>query len=172
MKITAELNYLRISPRKVRMVANVIRGKSVPEAERALAFLTRRAARPLQKLLSSAVANAKQNFQIASPAELTVRDVSINAGPTLKRSRPRAFGRVFAIMKRTSHITLVLESRGIAPKLGKAKKPGIAVVRAEPEAGQEPGAGRIPERKAFREKVRVPTKPVDFVRRMFRRKAI
>lgn len=172
MRITAELKYLRISPRKVRLVANTLRGRSVPEAERVLRFLSRRAARPLEKLLSSAVANAKQNFQIISPRELVVADIHVNSGPTLKRSRPRAFGRSSPIRKRTSHITLVLESRGIAPKRRKAKKPGIAVVRREQEAGQELGTGRTPEREAFREKARVSPKTADFVSRMFRRKAI
>lgn len=172
MRITAELNYLRLSPRKVRLVADAIRGRSVPEAERVLRFLSRRAARPMEKLLASAVANARQNFQITSPGELVIADIGVNSGPTLKRSRPRAFGRAFPIRKHTSHITLVLESRGIVPKRRKAKKPGIAVVRGEREAGKELGAGRTPEREIFREKVRVSAKPSGFVKRMFRRKAI
>lgn len=135
MKITAELNYLRIAPRKVRLVARAIRGKSVPDAERALKFLVRRAASPLEKLLRAALANAKQNFQVSDPELLVVSDVTVNQGPMLKRSRPRARGRAFPIHKHTSHVRLVLEAAGrVAPKRARARRASVAVLRAGGEA--------------------------------------
>lgn len=176
MKIKAELNYLRISPRKVRAVANAIRGKRVPEAERALAFLARRAAQPLLKLLRSAVAGAKANFQITSPDELLIRELTVNAGPSLKRSRPRAFGRAFGLKKRTSHIRLVLETSGPAAERRRRRtRPNYEVVSADvPPAGIAAGTAKKPvrEREAFLDKAKIDKKPVGFVRRMFRRKAI
>lgn len=179
MEIRSELNYLRIAPRKVRLVANVIRGRRVPEAERALNFLTRRAAGPIAKLLASAVANAKQNFQVSSPDELVVSRITVDGGPTLKRSRPRAFGRAFPIRKRTSHVTLILEGRGPGAGRRRRKKDDIALVKGEPAAAE--GETRLPDRQAretpakfeaLRAKPRVEKKPTAFVRRMFRRKAI
>ena len=158
-----------MAPRKVRLAADVIRGKRVPEAEAALRFLTRRAAHPLLKLLRSGVANARANFQAADPAELVVAEVRVDGGPAIKRSRPRAFGRAFPIRKRTSHVTLVLESRGAPPKRA---RPAVAVATAEP-GGEEtrrapaPKWGGLPAPKP-----KIATKPTDFVRRMFRRKAI
>ncbi len=169
MEIRTQLNYLRMSPRKVRLVADAIRGKSVPEAEVALRFLARRAAAPIAKLLATAVADARQNFQILSPASLVIRRISVDGGPTLKRSRPRAMGRAFPIRKHTSHITLFLESRGETPKRRKRKHADIAVVEGEAPVGS---VGREGSHDAFRERPKVATKPTDFVRRMFRRKAI
>lgn len=169
MEIRTELNYLRMSPRKVRLVADAIRGKSVPEAEVSLRFLTRRAAAPVAKLLAAAVADARQNFQILSPESLVVRRIRVDGGPILKRSRPRAMGRAFPIHKHTSHITLILESRGETPKRRKRKKSDIAVVEGEAPVGSiERGVSHD----VFRERPKVVTKPTGFVQRMFRRKAI
>lgn len=174
MKITAELNYLRMAPRKVRAVARAIRGKNVREAEVSLQFLARRAAGPMAKLLRSAVANARQNFQVTDPAALRVSEISVDQGPALKRIRPRAFGRAFPIRKETSHITLVLEAHGVAPRRRRRAKPA-AVRMATEEANGARTEGVIkpaPEREAFRERPKAKTKPTEFVRRMFRRKAI
>ncbi|MBI4132042.1 MAG: 50S ribosomal protein L22 [Candidatus Sungbacteria bacterium] len=174
MEIRSELNHLRMSPRKVRLVADAIRGKRLPEAEATLRFLARRAAGPLAKLLASAAADARQNFQISSPDALVVSRITVDAGPTLKRSRPRAMGRAFPIRKRTSRIVLVLESRDTS-KAKKRRKADIAVVRGEDVAAER----RMEERERpsergseFRAKPKVDTKPTGFVQRMFRRKAI
>ena len=173
VKITAELNYLRVSPRKVRAVVNAIRGKRVPDAEAALRFLHRRSAGPLMKLVRSAVASARHNYQITSPGELVIADAVVGSGPTLKRSRPRAFGRAFAIRKRTSHVRLVLEAVGQAAQPRRRARPSYEIVRAD-AAPEEPEArrGRGPERQVFRTKPNVAAKPADFVRRIFQRKAI
>lgn len=173
MKITAELHYLRMSPRKVRAVANVIRGKRAPEAERALRFLTRRAAAPIAKLLRSAVANAKHNFQVASPEALVVSDIRVRDGPTLKRFRPRAFGRAATVRKRTSHVRLALEAVAVAPERERRRAP---VVRAAGEgatrAGEPPARERSDRAAAFHERAKVEPKSPGFVRRIFQRKAI
>jgi large subunit ribosomal protein L22 len=122
MKITANLNHLRMSPRKVRLVADFIRGMDVKEAETQLRFLTKKAAGPVLKLLNSAIANASHDFDIEKD-NLYISEIQINEGPTLKRWRARAMGRAAPIMKRTSHINLVLETKkGVKAKKKKAEK--------------------------------------------------
>ncbi len=110
MPITAKLRYLRISPRKVRLVTDLIKGMKVEEAEGQLKFLTKRAAKPILKLLNSAVANAQHNANLAKEG-LYIAKIIVEAGPILKRWQPRAMGRATPIMKRTSHITLVLDQQ-------------------------------------------------------------
>ena len=107
MDVHASLRHLRMSPRKVRLVVDVIRGKSVSEADTLLSFIKKEAAHPVQKLLRSALANAIHNFQLSKDV-LRVKTITVDGGPMLKRSRPRAFGRAAPIRKRTSHIQLVL----------------------------------------------------------------
>ena len=108
MPATASLHYLRIAPRKVRMVADLIRGKSIGQAQTILNFTTKKASRPLLKLLNSAIANAKNNLKLKETL-LFISKIEVNEGPKLKRSRPRARGQAYEIQKKTSHINLVLE---------------------------------------------------------------
>ncbi len=103
--------YVRISPRKVRVVADEIRGKHVDEAFKLLAFTPRRAARFLWKVLESAVANAERNHQLNRKG-LYVSEVRVDEGPTLKRWRPRAMGRATMVRKRSSHIYIAVEEKG------------------------------------------------------------
>ena len=103
-----KLSYLRIAPRKVRLVADLIRGKSVKEAETILNFTPKRAAKPLLKLLQSAKANISHNHQ-EDPSQYYIAKITVDEGPKLKRFRPRARGQAFEIQKKTSHITMVLE---------------------------------------------------------------
>lgn len=119
--ITAKLSNLRISPRKVRLVAGLIRGKKVSDAKNQLVFLTKRSAEPILKLLNSAIANAKHNAKL-NEENLTVSEIFVNGGPVLKRYMPRAFGRASTILKRTSHITIVLEEKEEKAKDNKSKK--------------------------------------------------
>jgi large subunit ribosomal protein L22 len=107
----AILNNYRQSPRKVRLVADAIKGKRVSAAEVELQFLVKRASLPFSKLLASAVANAKQNFNIEKE-NLFVKDVRVDKGVVLKRIMPRARGSASRINKRSSHIVLVLEEKG------------------------------------------------------------
>ncbi len=109
--IRAKLSYLRMSPRKVRLVADLIRGKSVEEAQNLLRFSPKAAARPMLKLLNSAVANAKEAEGYIDEANLYVDKVLVDGGPILYRFRARAMGRAARIRKRTSHITIVLKEK-------------------------------------------------------------
>ncbi|KGG81007.1 50S ribosomal protein L22 [Caloranaerobacter azorensis H53214] len=102
--------YVRISPRKVQIVANLIRGKNVNEALAILKFTPKKSARLLEKVVKSALANAENNFDMDRD-NLYVAEVYANQGPTLKRWRPRAQGRAYPILKRTSHIGVVLRER-------------------------------------------------------------
>ena len=114
--ITARLTNYRIAPRKVRLIADMIRGKTVEQAQIILVNASKKAKHPFAALLDSAVANAKNNFQIDSD-KLMVKEVRVDQGFVLKRSIPMARGSAFPIKKRTSHISLVL-----APKVEKAPK--------------------------------------------------
>ena len=106
----AHLRYVRISPRKVKIVCDLIRGKDAGTAMAILMQTPKAASEPLMKLLKSACANAENNFGM-DPAALVVAEVYATPGPILKRMMPRAQGRAFRINKRTSHITLVLGER-------------------------------------------------------------
>ena len=110
MEAKAYLNYVRISPRKVCIVLDLIRGKDVKLAKAILEHTPKAACEPLLKLLKSAVANAENNHDMDS-TKLYVAAGSVSQGPTLKRIRPRAQGRAFRINKKTSHITLILKER-------------------------------------------------------------
>jgi len=103
----AILKNYRQSPRKVRLVATAMKGKSVSDAEAELDFLLKRASLPIKKLLMSAVANARNNFNLAKE-DLIVKSITVNKGIVMKRSMPRARGSASRINKRTSHVTLTL----------------------------------------------------------------
>jgi large subunit ribosomal protein L22 len=107
--ITARLNNYRTSPRKMRLVANAIRGKKVSDAFVQLDLITKRATDPLAKLLKSAIANAT-SLGVATEL-LTVREIRVDGGVTMKRSMPRARGSAYPIRKRTSHVILVLAEK-------------------------------------------------------------
>jgi large subunit ribosomal protein L22 len=104
-EVRAEAKWVRMSARKARVVADHIRGRSVPEARTVLAFTPRAAARAIEKVLQSAVANAEANHNLAGD-ELVVSAAYVDEGPTIKRWRPRARGRVNRVFKRTCHITV------------------------------------------------------------------
>ena len=104
----ASVTYLRIAPRKVQIVLDLIRNKPAAEAMAILKYTPKAACEPLMKLLKSAMSNAEINFQM-NPEKLYVAECSVSQGPTLKRIRPRAHGRAYRINKKTSHINLVLK---------------------------------------------------------------
>ena len=110
MEVKAYARYIRIAPRKVRLIAGLVRGKDVMKALALLEFTNRSSARPVLKLLKSAVANAKHNFKLV-PNDLYIKKITVDGGPMLKRWRARAFGRAAMIKKRMSHITLVLDKK-------------------------------------------------------------
>jgi large subunit ribosomal protein L22 len=110
MESKAVARFIRISPQKARLVADVIRGQNVEEAINTLRFMPKKGARILRKVVESAVANASQNDAIDVDT-LYVKTIYIDGGPMLKRMRPRAMGRANRILKRTSHITVVLDEQ-------------------------------------------------------------
>ena len=116
MEIKVQLNNLRIAPRKSRQVVDVIRGKPVAQARVLLEFMVKRAADPVLKLLNSAVASAVRDFKLKE-SDLYVSKIIVDEGPTLKRMHPMSRGRGYPIMKRTSHITLVLSDRSKASEM-------------------------------------------------------
>ncbi len=108
MEITARAKFLRISPLKLRLVAQLLPGKKVGEALSMLQFMPQRGARLVRKVMVAAVANAEQRSQVDVDT-LVVKGVQIDGGPSLKRFQARAMGRVNRILKRSSHITVVLK---------------------------------------------------------------
>ena len=107
MEIKVKLNNLRTAPRKVRLVADLVRGKTLTEARQVLSFTTNKSARDILKLLNSAAASAKHNFQLEE-SNFFVSKIMVDEGPKLKRWHPMSRGRAYPIIKRTSHIVLVL----------------------------------------------------------------
>lgn len=107
---TATLKYARISSRKVKIVADLVKGKDIDEAVAILKYTPKASSEVLEKLLKSAIANAENNHHMAHE-KLYVADIYANQGPTLKRIRPAAKGSAVRIRKRTSHITIILKER-------------------------------------------------------------
>jgi large subunit ribosomal protein L22 len=128
-EVRAQAKYVRMSPRKARLVAEHIRGRSVPEARAVLAFTPREAAGEIEKVLQSAVSNAEANHGIAED-RLYISAAYVDGGPVMKRWRARARGRVARIRKRTCHITVQLAERPEAA-------PTVESVQAEAAAAPE-----------------------------------
>jgi large subunit ribosomal protein L22 len=120
VEATAILKFTRVSPQKGRLVADQIRGMPVARALEVLEFSPKKAARPLRKVLESAIANAEHNVG-ADVDELRVSDVQINVGPTLKRFHARAKGRGVRILKRTSHIQVTVSDQKPARRAARGK---------------------------------------------------
>jgi large subunit ribosomal protein L22 len=135
-EVRASAKWVRITPRKARLVVEHIRGRTVPEARTVLAFTQRSAAREVEKLLRSAVSNAEANHGLIGD-DLVVKAAYVDEGPMLKRWRARARGRAARIHKRTCHITLKLAPAATA-----------TITRAAPEAPAEEKPKRSPRRKA------------------------
>lgn len=110
MEVKAKLKNLQMTPKKVRLVASVVRGLPVLEAQQQLLFMSRWAARPIRKLLDSAIANAENNYKL-DRSNLYVKRIAVDEGRTLKRWKPRAFGRASQIRKRMSHIIIILDEK-------------------------------------------------------------
>ena len=117
--VTAKLSFLRMSPRKARLVVDMIRGRREAKALEILTLSKKTAARPIMKLLNSAIANAKHNFQLGTE-NLAVTTIMVDGGPMLKRWMPKAHGRATPIRERTAHISLILTE--VAKPVKKVKK--------------------------------------------------
>lgn len=175
MTFAVKLRYLRIAPRKVRLVADLIRGKTVGESQAILKFIVKKSAHPLTKLLNSAVANARHNFQIESE-NLYISKITVDEGPKYKRWMPRARGSASEIQKKTSHVTLVLDEIKGFPKKAKMKKTKEkkepAVLKKELPSEKEKKI-TTPEKPKFRPELEKPKpKIVRSLRKIFRRKSI
>lgn len=107
-EVTAQLRFLRNSPRKMRLVVDLMRGRSVIRTQNLLSIMNKTAAKHLLKLLNSAVANAKHNYSLTAD-QLRIKSIMVDGGPALKRWMPKAHGRATPVRERTSHIKLVLE---------------------------------------------------------------
>jgi len=184
MAVKVHLKNLHISARKVRLVAGLIRGKDVTEAVRQLRFADKGAARPVLKLLNSGVATATHDFEMMAD-NLRVAEVLVNEGPTMKRWRARAHGRAFPIMKRSAHVTIVLEEK-IKGKKAKGKKKDtstkkIATKTLTPEKKAEesktdkdskPPTGKGPRAEGQSVKKGKDASQAGLLNKMFRRKSV
>jgi len=190
MQVTAKLRYLRLAPRKVRQVADAIRGKKVTEAQTILQFLVRRPVLPISKLLKSAIASARNDFQLEEK-NLYISKITVDEGPKLKRWMPVSRGRANQIFKRTSHITLILDEIKPTPKKKKkSKKTAIPKIpMAKPSRTLDKiGAGEkkeetiekeVKEEDIIKEKfkpkkkeIKKPVKRFGALKKIFRRKAM
>jgi large subunit ribosomal protein L22 len=135
MEIKVRLSNLRTAPRKVRLVADLVRGKKVPQAQSILLFTVNKSARPVLKLLNSAVASAKQNYQL-DETSLFISKITVDEGPKLKRWHPMSRGRAFPIIKRSAHVVLTISDGAQAPKTEKTenKKPETIKPELKPKA--------------------------------------
>jgi large subunit ribosomal protein L22 len=176
MPVTAKLKYLRIAPRKVRLVADLIRGKKVSQALNFLEFLPKKSALPFFKLLKQAIANAKHNFQL-DESNLYISKILVDEGPKLKRQMPRARGISYEIKKRTSHITLFLDEIEKKPRSEGARLARMAAkeVKKIEKVEKKEEIKKIPKgaKPKFRPELEKPKPKIERgMRRFFRRKAI
>ena len=176
MSVRAKLKYLRIAPRKVRLVADLIRGKKVSQALNFLEFLPKKSAPPFLKLLKQAIANAKHNFQL-DESNLYISKILVDEGPKLKRQMPRARGQANEIYKRTSHIVLVLDEIEKKPKTTTRPPPSRKRAPTKEIKGVEKKEKikKIPKvaKPQFRPELEKPKPKIEKgFRRIFRRKAI
>jgi large subunit ribosomal protein L22 len=170
MEIKAKLKYLRIAPRKVRLLADLIRGKTTEEAQNILEFSIQKSALPLLKLLKSALANAKNNSGLEG-ANFYISKITVDEVPKLKRWRARSRGQAFGIQKKTSHITLILsETEEKTKKVKKTKK--TKAKKSEPKKVEKKEEVEKKERPRFRpEKEFQKPGAGKLTKKIFRRKA-
>ena len=145
-EVRASAKWLRITPRKARLVVEHIRGRTVPEARTVLAFTPRAAAREIEKVLASAVANAEANHGLIGD-ELVVAAAYVDEGPTIKRWRARARGRVARIKKHTCHVTIRLVPGETSTPTRRPRRQQQAEAAPEPEATTEEKPKRAPRRR-------------------------
>jgi large subunit ribosomal protein L22 len=141
---TAKARFVRVSATKARRVIDLVRGKTVSEALDILRWAPQQASEPVAKVIASAAANAQNNDGL-DPSTLVVAAVYADEGPTAKRIRPRAQGRAFRIRKRTSHITVIVESR---PARGERAGQSASSTRSRRAQGSKAAAGKAPAKKA------------------------
>lgn len=169
MEVKASLKHLRISPRKVRLVANLIRGLETEAAISQLKFLNKKAARPVLKLLESAIANATNNYNL-DKKNLRIKEIRVEDDKTLRRWLPRAHGRATILRKRMSHVYIVLSEI-----VSSGKKEAKKVVVEEPvkleELGKKTKAGAKEDVKTKTKETKRKASSKGFAKKVFQRKA-
>jgi len=174
METNAKAKFIRISPRKVRLVVDTVRGLKIEEALDKLKLINKAATKPVSKLINSAAANAEHNFELEKD-NLYIKEIRVDEGPTLKRWMPRAHGRATPIRKRSSHINLILAEikdsglrkgrkpetgevvkLGEKPKIQKDEKPAQSASRIEAGKAKKEGDKKPKEKKEIGEKVEKP----------------
>lgn len=120
-EVIAKLRFLRMGPRKVRLITDLVKGRKATRARDILSLTNKRAALPILKLLNSAIANAKNNFKLDEET-LFIKNITVDGGPMLKRWMPKAHGRATPIRQRTSHVMIVLKVVEKTDKKTKTKK--------------------------------------------------
>src|SRR3989338_2003545 len=177
-EVKAFARYVHVAPRKLRLVADIVRRAPVDEALEQLRFSSKQAALPLTKVINSAIANAVHNFNLRKD-DLFIKSVTIDGGPVFKRYAPRAQGRAFVERKRTSHINVVLEAKtqkakrrrsifSLRPKTESAEE--IKKPVEQPQAGKVQTAKTAPKQ-APRSVEKIKRNLVDLKRRLFNRRS-
>jgi len=168
MKVKAELKYLRIAPRKTRLIVDLIRRKKIGPAQAILSFAVKKGAEPILKLLNSAIASAKNDFQL-DPENLYISKITVDEGPKYKRWRPRSRGMAHGIQKKTSHIKIVLEE---VVEGKKVEKETIKENIKEKPASAKSSSEAKPKFEAKRELETPKPKAQNKIKKFFRRKSI
>ncbi len=177
MPVKVQLKHLHISPRKVRLVADLVRGLDVQEAEKFLTFNSKKASQSVRKLLKSAVATAKNDFSFEEE-NLFISEILVNEGATLKRWMPRAYGRAYPILKRTSHIIITLEEK-VKSKKKSTKKSKLKNLESDKKPKEKEAVKKIikdePVKKDFKdinkEKISDAGNKKGIFKKVFRRKS-
>lgn len=175
-EVKAFARFIHVSPQKLRLVADLVRNRSVGSALEQLTYSSKNAALPLSKVINSAIANAQHNFDL-NKDNLYIKAVSIDGGPVYKTYAPRAQGRAFVVRKRTSHINLVLGVRDVGKKVRKSifslrrrtDEPRDKDVKQEEEGKVESDKTNVKQAPKPEEKVK--RNRVDLKRRLFNRKS-
>lgn len=182
MQVKASLNNIRIAPRKARLVTGLVKGMQVDQARAQLAFLVKKPAPLVLKLLNSAIANAKNNFNLKEE-NLYIQKIYVDAGPTLKRWLPRAQGRATPIMKRTCSVNIILgELVPTAKKAKKSEKPKVLkqkeampereekIEKVGPEQEKKPKSA--PKKRYEDKSKQAPRQGFGNIKKIFRRKSV
>ncbi|MFH1769116.1 MAG: 50S ribosomal protein L22 [Parcubacteria group bacterium] len=171
MQIQAKLSYLRIAPRKVRLVSNLLRGMEYEEAREHLMHLPKRSSHPILKLIDSVAANAQNNKGLVK-SNLYIKEIRVDEGPILKRYKAKGFGSTMPIAKRTSHVLVILEERvaGLKAESGKKRKEEVKEVEKEVEKKEEVIASK--EKHEVKKEIGKKGSGFSNLKRLFRRKSI
>ncbi len=151
MEVRAKAKYIKMSPRKIRLVADVVRGMAANRALEQLKFINKKATLPITKLLNSGIANAINNYELDKD-NLYIKEIRVDEGPVLKRWQPKAHGRATPIRKRMGHISLVLEEIKISGKKKARKEKLEAPVRLDSSAKEAEGL-KVEEKKEKKQNI-------------------